>query len=233
MKKLGVVGGLGPMTTVSFMKRVIDMTDATLDQEHIPMVVEHCTKVPDRTAFILGQSGEDPIPFIIDACRNLEHSGATHIAIPCVTAHYFYDKLIQSVDIPVYNGIDLCVKEFQRKGINRIGLMATEGTVKSGIFAKPLQEAGIECIEPSEEHQGFVTDLIYNNVKMGRPVEKEKFEAVASKLRAEGAQSILLGCTELSVIADEWLPKGEFLDMMSVLAKACVADYATLREKYR
>lgn len=233
MKKLGVVGGLGPMTTVSFIKRVIDMTEADLDQEHIPMVIEHCTKVPDRTAFILGTSDEDPMLFIIDACKNLEHSGATHIAIPCVTAHFFYDKLIQSVDIPVYNGIDLCVKAFQAKGFTKVGLMATEGTVKSKIFAKPLEAAGIECIEPGDELQQYVTDLIYNNVKMGNSVEKDKFETVASALRERGAQSILLGCTELSVIADEWLPEGEFLDMMSVLAKACVSDYATLREKYR
>ena len=93
MKKLGVVGGLGPMTTVSFIKRVIDMTDATIDQEHIPMVVEHCCYTPDRTAFILGNSEDSPLPSILAACRDLEKAGATHIAMPCVTAHYFYEEL--------------------------------------------------------------------------------------------------------------------------------------------
>ena len=233
MKKLGVVGGLGPMTTVSFIKRVIDMTDATSDQEHIPMVVEHCCYTPDRTAFILGNSEESPLPSITAACKDLERSGATHIAMPCVTAHYFYDELSKSVEIPVYNGIELCVKAFREKGITKVGLMATEGTVKSGIFAAPLKNAGITCIEPNDRNQSYVTRLIYNNVKMGQPVEKEIFEHVVKYFESAGAEAILLGCTELSVIADEWLPKGCFLDMMSALARECVKDYGNLKEEYR
>ena len=233
MEKLGVIGGLGPMTTVSFLKRVIDMTDATLDQEHVPMVVEHCTYTPDRTAFILKKSKDNPLPSIVEAAQNLQKVGATHIAIPCVTAHYFFDKIEKSVDIPVYNGIGLCIEEFRKKGIGRVGIMATEGTVRSGIFARPLEAAGMECIEPSAVHQSYVTDLIYNNVKMGQPVERKKFEAVVSALKADGAEAILLGCTELSVIADEWLPRdGVFLDMMSALARACVKDYGVLRKEY-
>ena len=125
------------------------------------------------------------------------------------------------------------MKAFEEKGITKVGLMATEGTVRSGIFAGPLKNAGIECIEPNEKNQGYVTRLIYNNVKMGRPVEKEIFEHVAKYFKSSGAEAILLGCTELSVIADEWLPGGTFLDMMSALSRQCVLDYGNLKEEYR
>ena len=126
------------------------------------------------------------------------------------------------MNIPILNGIGICVDEFKRMGVKNVGLMATAGTVKSGIFEKPLKDVGIGCIVPDEKRQQLVTDLIYNNVKMGMPVEKDKFIEAASTLRAEGAEVILLGCTELSVIADEWLPEGAFLDMMTELAKESV-----------
>ena len=222
MYKLGVLGGLGPVTTVSFIKRVIDMTDAKIDQEHIPMVIEHGTNTPDRTEFILGRSNDSPLPMMLEDCNHLEKSGACVIAIPCVTAHYFYDELSKGVNIPIINGVQICVDEFVRMGVKKVGIMATAGTVKSGIFAKPLQEAGIERVEPDEEHQKYVTDLIYQNVKMGNPVEKDKFVKVTEYLKNNGAEVILLGCTELSVIADEWLPEGRFVDMMTELAKESV-----------
>ena len=222
MHKLGVLGGLGPMTTVSFINRVIDFTDAKTDQEHIPMIIEHGTDTPDRTEFILGKSDESPLPMMLKSCHHLEQGGATVIAIPCVTAHYFYEDLSKGVNIPIINGIGICVDEFKRMGLKNVGLMATAGTVKSGIFEKPLKDAGIGCIVPDEKRQQLVTDLIYNNVKMGMPVEKDKFREAAFYLRSEGAEVILLGCTELSVIADEWLPEGAFFDMMTELAKESV-----------
>ena len=205
--------------------------DARGHRKRIRLKLREDRPVPDRTEFILGNSTDSPLPMMLESCRHLERSGATVIAIPCVTAHYFYDDLSAGVNIPVLNGIGICVNEFQRLGVKNVGLMATAGTVKSGIFRKPLEEAGIRCIAPDDEKQKLVTDLIYNNVKMGMPVEQDKFIEAAASLRAEGAEIILLGCTELSVIADTWLPEGAFLDMMTELAKESVRICGKLKEE--
>ena len=221
------------MASVSFMKRIIDMTVADCDQEHIHMVVEHCPSIPDRTAYILDHTKADPAPAIIEACRILEGAGVDEIAIPCVTAHFFRDRIARDVNIPVLDGVLLCADYLREKGIKRVGIMATDGTVRSGIFTDVLADHGIESVLPAQKEQRYVMDLIYNDVKSGRPVEQDKFGAVAVGLREEGAEVILLGCTELSVIADKWLPDGRFLDVLSVLARACVTDFGKLKDEYR
>lgn len=233
MEKLGIIGGLGPMATVSFMKRIIDMTDATCDQEHIHMVVEHCPTIPDRTAYILDHNKPDPAPAILEACRILEGAGVDEIAIPCVTAHFFRDKIAKITSIPVLDGVALCADYLKEKGVHNVGIMATDGTIASGIFHNVLSEHGITSVTPTPKAQRYVMDLIYNDVKGGRPIEQDKFGAVAVELRENGAEVIILGCTELSVIADKWLPDGRFLDVLSVLSRACVMDFGKLKDAYK
>ncbi len=221
------------MATVSFMKRIIDMTDAACDQDHIHIVVEHCPSIPDRTAYILDNSKEDPSPAIISACRTLENAGVDEIAIPCVTAHFFREEIARNIGIPVMDGVLLTADYLKSKGVNKVGIMATDGTIRSGIFENALKSHGIASVLPSARTQRYVMDLIYNDVKSGRPIEQDKFGAVAVELREEGAEVILLGCTELSVIADEWLPDGRFLDVLSVLSRACVMDFGKLKDEYK
>ena len=233
MDRLGIIGGLGPMATVSFMKRIIDMTDAACDQEHIHIVVEHCPSIPDRTAYILDHSKQDPSPAIISACRTLENAGVDEIAIPCVTAHFFREEIARNIGIPVMDGVLLTADYLKSKGVSKVGIMATDGTIRSGIFENALKSHGIASVLPSDRTQRYVMDLIYNDVKSGRPIEQDKFGAVAVELREEGAEVILLGCTELSVIADEWLPDGRFLDVLSVLSRACVMDFGKLKDEYK
>ena len=232
MKKLGIIGGLGPMATVSFMRRIIDMTEAATDQEHMEIYVAHCPSIPDRTGYLLDRTKPDPAPHIIEAGRKLALIGADEIAIPCITAHAFHAQLQENIPIPVINGIKLTTSYLSDKGVTRAGVLATDGTVQTGIFANALNELGIEALYPSEASQRFVMELIYNDVKAGKPVEREKFEMVAAEMRERGAEVMILGCTELSVIADEWLPEGRFIDVLVVLAQSAVKDCGRLKEKY-
>lgn len=221
------------MATVSFMKRIIMMTAAEKDQDHIHMVVEHCPSIPDRTGYILDHTKENPAPAIIAAGHILEAAGVDEIAIPCVTAHFFHHEISAQIRIPVMDGVALCAEYLQSKNIRRTGIMATDGSVRSGVFEEVFRQNKIECIYPSEEMQHHVMELIYDDVKSGRPVEKEKFQAVADELFAKKAEVVLLGCTELSVIADEWLPEGCFLDALSVLARKCVLDTGKLKPEFQ
>ena len=233
MKKLGIIGGMGPMATIVFMQKLISMTDAASDQEHIEMVVEHCPDIPDRTGYILDHTKPDPLPYMAAAADRLEKSGADLIAIPCVTAHYFHGELTKKAGIPVVNGVAETAEYLKKRGIRTVGIMATDGTVKSGLFQRELEKCGITPVYPEAPGQKLVMDLIYEDVKAGRPVEKEKFKAVARELMGKGAEVIILGCTELSVIAQEWLPeKGVYLDVLDVLSRACVERFGKLKSEY-
>ena len=232
MKKLGVIGGLGPMATAFFMQMVIEMTDAEIDQNHIEMLIHNCPSIPDRTNYILGKSNDNPGPRMIEVGKVLADAGSQVIAIPCVTANYFYDELTEKIPAEVINTIKETADYLREKGINKVGLMATDGTVQSGLFNAEFEKSGIELIVPGERAQKYVMDIIYNNVKAGKVIDMDEFEFVSVELRGKGAQVILLGCTELSMARrDENIGPG-YLDVMQVLARTSVIKCGLLKEEY-
>lgn len=231
MKKLGVIGGLGPMATALFMKMIIEMTDAGNDQEHIEMIVYNCPQIPDRTSYILGKSTDNPAPKMIELGRRLAEEGVELIAIPCVTANYFYADLSAEIKAPIINILEEARSYLAERNIHRAGLMATSGTIASGLFQKAFA-TGCELVFPSEEEQEDVMHIIYENVKANRPVELQRFEKVASHLRNAGAEVIILGCTELSVVQENYDIGAGYLDVMRLLAKCAVERCGKLKREF-
>ena len=232
MKKLGVIGGLGPQAGVYFLQLVTELTDAGKDQDHIEILFHSCPQIPDRTAFILGESNEDPAPGMAEAGRGLALAGADIIAIPCVTANYFYDRLQAEIPVPVIDTIEETAKYLTARRIKRAGIMATDGTIHAGLFQKHLEKAGIECIVPDEAHQKSVMHIIYDNVKAGKAPEKEHFVRVRDALLGAGAELILLGCTELSMLAHAGFTGPECLDVMRLLAAVSVRECGKLKSDW-
>lgn len=224
-KLVGVLGGVGPMATVYFMQRVIELTEADTDQEHLNMVVWQHAAIPDRTAFLLGYSDEDPLPVMVSDARRLEADGVDFIAMPCNTAHYFYDELAAAVGIPFLDIVDETVAAAQQgvPGLRRLGVLATDGTVRTGTYAGVSARRGVEAVVPDDVVQREVSDIIYAGVKAGRPVERERFEAVVDHLRRRGCQAIVLGCTELSVLGRELGTGPDVVDSVDVLARRTIA----------
>lgn len=213
---------MGPLATAYFMELVVKMTDARFDHEHIPMIICNRPDTPDRTSFIIGKSKESPLEAIIQAGNLLTDHGVDYIAIPCVTAYFFYRELQERIKAPIIDMIyetALCLKE---EDVRKVGLMATDGTITSGFFREGLKQQGIDVVEPSVDGQKRVMELIYGSIKANRPVTIEDFNQVEDELRAKGAQTIILGCTELSMIHRDF-PLGQgFLDSMEVLARKAV-----------
>lgn len=219
---LGVIGGLGPIATAHFMELVIRMTDAETDQEHLDMIVYSFPSIPDRTGYILDNTQPSPLPPMTAIGETLARQGADHIAIPCLTAHYFYNELTAGIPAPIINGIGETVRHLKENGITRVGIMATDGTIRTGLFRRELERQGMEPLVPSPERQADVMHLIYRNIKANRPAEMDRFHAVRRELQDMGAQAIILGCTELSLIKrDENIGPG-FIDAMEVLAQQSV-----------
>lgn len=220
--RLGVIGGLGPMATAYYLELVIRMTDVVRDQEHPEIVILNIPTVPDRTAYILGESSESPLEPMVELGKQLKALGATVLAIPCITAHYFHEALQEGIGLPLIHGIRCVAELLQRAGIRKVGLMATDGTVRSGIFQRQVEECGMELVLPSEEAQRNVMSLIYDQIKAGVAPDMQMFASVQDDLRHSGAEVIVLGCTELSLLKKEY-PLGDgFVDALEVLAKESV-----------
>lgn len=219
---LGVIGGLGPMATAYFMQRIIEMTDAIQDQEHLQMIVYNCPNIPDRTSYILDTTKENPIPYIIDIADKLKEQGVDCVAMPCITAHYFKNTIENESGVSVIDVIEDTVKLIKDGGIMRVGLMATDGTVKSRIFQRKMEEHGLEVILPDDKHQKMVMDLIYEDIKKGYSPNIDNFNIVKSYLVEHGAQIVILGCTELSVIKRDYDLGSGICDCLDVLARQSI-----------
>ena len=229
--KLGIIGGMGPMATVCFLKKIIELTDADSDQEHIDIVIEHLPHIPDRTGYILDNTKPSPVDDIVAAGCELARCGAVEIAIPCVTSHHFRDLFADRIPVPVVDGVEETAIYLKDKGIERCGIMATDGTVMTGLFTDTFSRHGIECVYPEPEHQSLVMDIIYDGVKAGHKIDRAGFEKVSRTLFERGVDTVILGCTELSVVAEEWLPSGNFTDVLDVLASRCVEHFGRLKNK--
>ena len=219
---LGVLGGLGPAASVYFYDLITSHTAANKDSDHIDLVLASAASTPDRTDFIVGD-GEDPLPSMIETAKRLAAFGADFIALPCNTAHYFYEKLTAATERPVINIIRETVDYLRSQGITRMGLLATDGTVTSGAYEKVCFDAGIECITPDESARKKIMSIIYDDIKAGKSPDMEAFHGVSASLLSHGAQKIVLGCTELSLIKrDEHLPDSVYVDSLEVLACRCI-----------
>lgn len=232
MKTLGVIGGLGPMATAYFMRLVIEMTDAETDQEHIPMIIYNWPHIPDRTRYLLGQSPEDPVPAMAECGRRLLAAGAGIAAIPCITAHALHNRIQEEAGLPVLHAIRETAGMLREKGIQNVALEATNGTVETRVFQEELERHGMRVILPSPQGQQDVMDIIYRNIKAGKPADMDKFRRVEEQLLEEGAQVIILGCTELSMIKRDYPLRLCYLDTLEVLARAAVRECAKLRPEY-
>lgn len=222
MKTIGIMGGMGPMATVDLMRKIILATPARTDQEHIPMLVDNNSQIPDRTRAIKGL-GASPAPEMVKTAKRLMMGGADFIIIACNTAHYFLPEILPQITIPVLSIIDVTTASAQAKGYKSVGLLATSGTVSTGLYQKTLEAYGLNCIAPAEEKQQLIDDMIYAGVKANNMAyDTTAVRALLAQMQAEGAEAFILGCTEVPVAVAMYGLEGNFIDSTDELAKAAV-----------
>ena len=217
LKRLGILGGMGPAATVDFLAKVIAATPAVRDQDHIPMIISNVPQIPDRSAAIL--SGSDaPLSALTTGVAMLEAAGADILAMPCNTAHFWYDALERRARRPLLHIVDAVRRRVTQQ--DRVGLLATKGTLQGRVYQARLG-ADHRLIVPDDAGQGAV-DAAIRELKEGRR-NTRSCEGVIDALLSAGAQTIILGCTELPIVLRN-SPLLKFcLDPTQALAEDCVA----------
>ena len=231
--KVGIIGGVGPAATVDFMDKIIRHTEARRDQDHIKMLVEHNPQIPDRTENLIGE-GTDPTIPLYSACKKLERGDADLIAIPCNTAHAFVERIQRYLSIPVVNMLFETVEYIKRhySACRTIGLLATTGTIKSRVYHDMIDRTDFHLVVPESAYQDKVMTAIYgeHGVKAGYTAGTCKQDLLQAlvHLVEQGAEVIILGCTELPLLVQqtEELPvagkRVAVLDPSDILARRCV-----------
>jgi aspartate racemase len=222
MKKIGIIGGMGPMATVDLFSKITMLTQAKSDQEHIHILVDSNTAIPDRTKAIL-EGGEDPVPEMVRSALSLEAMGADVLLMSCNTAHYFYDRIKQFTHVSILNMIEETAREAKRRKISCVGLLATEGTCRTEIYDKAFKAQGIKVLKPEGQLEQSIMDLIYKGVKAGcTDYPLDDVYKVLAELKKQGAEVFILGCTELPLAFQMYGIKEEIIDPTEVLARKVV-----------
>ena len=222
-KTIGILGGMGPLATADLFQKIIRMTEAAKDQDHIHVIIDSNTNIPDRTAAILS-GGADPVPELNASAKRLEQAGADFLIMPCNTAHYFVDHVRKAVKIPVVSIIESAADQVLAKGKTEALILATDGTGKAGVYDRVFEKKGIRTIYPDPETQKKVMSIIYEGVKAGAPKEgrmQELTSDINGFIKKTGTIAVL-ACTELPLAVTLYGLAGDFVDATGSLAEAAV-----------
>ena len=230
MSTIGVFGGMGPSATVDFMDKLVQLTPATRDQEHLPVIVASLPHIPDRSRSILGQ-GPDPLPQLLKGIQFLNSAGVGVIAIPCNSSHHWYEQMSRASSAPILHIARSCVAAIDQGTVpQRVAIFATRGALASGFYQRELQERGIDFLVPDPQAAQTLVDDCIRAVKAGDVAAGGASLGQAFKLAFDqGATAVIMGCTEIPIAARHAPSQGlSLIDSSLELARATV-NYALER----
>lgn len=224
---LGVLGGMGPLATADFFRKLIDETPAEFDEEHVPVVIYSVPQMPDRVKAIT-HGMQSPLPYMIKGMRALQRLEVGCVAIPCNTAHHWYDELQEASGLPILHIADAACDELHKRGSvqPRVGLLATEATIDARIYQDRLAASGIECVINTDDEREALVRTAIDAVKRGSlEAGGQAAERAAMLLFERGVEQVILGCTELPVGLDAIASRARLrcVDATRALARECVA----------
>jgi len=220
-RTIGILGGMGPLATAELFRRIVVKTPAKRDQDHPRIIIYNNPKIPDRTAFILGK-GPDPRPELIDSAKKLESWGVDFIIMPCNTAHFFAETIQRAISIPLVSMVEETAERVKEMGLRKVGLLATDGTVKGLVYHRALLKKGISIAVPGKNDQRLVMRGIYEGVKAGNLELGRKLLLKVAKKLEKRVEGIIAGCTEVSVALRPEDLSVPLIDPMDVIAEKAV-----------
>ena len=221
MKTVGIIGGMGPEATVLLMQKVLDAVPAQDDADHIPLIVHQNPQVPSRIKALIEGTGEDPGPVLGRMAQDLEKAGAAALAMPCNTAHHYAPAVEAATDLPFLNMLELTADKLAGSGATRIGMLASPATRLAGVFEAPFAKRGLTPVTLADD--GPLLDII-RAVKAGGSAEalSPALSEQAQALVAEGADHLLIACTELSLLTDALSGETPWTDSLDCLVEGIV-----------
>jgi len=228
---LGVLGGMGPQATVDFLMKLVQVTPAMSEQDHIRVLVDSNPKVPDRNKALFGM-GRDPGPELAQMAAGLERSGAQLIVMACNTAHAFEALIRATITVPFVSIVEeacgACLRENEAARV--VGLLAAPGCIQAGLYQSALRRRGLEPLLLAPEEQLVFSRLLYN-IKLGARLKEAKVEMrrLAENLLMRGADVLVAACTEVPLVLSQPDVKRPLVDATHNLAVRC-ARYAKHHE---
>ena len=224
MRRIGVLGGMGPQATVLFQQRLIDAVPAADDADHVPLLVDMNPQVPSRIAHLIDGTGEDPGPVLAAMARRLAEAGAEALAMPCNTAHHYADAVRAGAPVPFIDMVALSCARADRAAPAgaAIGILGSPALRRAGVFDPVLAGLGREAAYPADEDALLAA---IRDIKAGREpaAARAALARAAGALAGRGAGAVLIACTEFSIHAEAATGPAPRIDTLDVLVEAALA----------
>ncbi|MDI6754139.1 MAG: amino acid racemase [Thermodesulfobacteriota bacterium] len=228
-KIIGILGGMGPEATLYMFERILANTPASKDQEHLRVIIDNNPKIPERLPAILG-AGENPVPMMVESGLSLKRAGVDFIVIPCVSAHFFLKELKQGINLPILSIVDKTAEyvKFAHPNIKTLGLLAAEGAIRGELFQDRFGREAIKVLLPEAADLQKLMAAIFRikNTKAGldRKIIKEELKEISYRLINKGAEGIIVGCTEISIVVGPGDLNVPIFDALTILARAAIEE---------
>ncbi|WP_202910074.1 aspartate/glutamate racemase family protein [Tabrizicola thermarum] len=226
MRRVGILGGMGPQATILLMQKVLDATPASDDADHLPLIVDQNPQVPSRIRRLIEGTGEDPAPVLTDMARRLVAAGAEALAMPCNTAHHYAADIRAAVTVPFIDMVDLSTRHAARLAGpgGRVGILASPAVRRIGLFDAPLARSGVQPLYPACEDALL---LAIRRIKAAGPGPEaaSALRSASDALLQRGAKVQMIACTEFSLLADAMADGVTAFDTLDVLV-AAIRDFA-------
>lgn len=224
MKTIGIIGGMGPEATIDLYSKITKLTSVTKDQEHLHIIIDSYAQIPDRTAFILEKSSDNPANHLIEAAKRLENAGVDVLCMPCNTAHHFLPEVCEHITTPFISITDCTINTLKQmpEHPKKVFVMATTGTKAAKVYETKLEENGFEVLPLPDDIQEQLMCCIYEGVKQGKKKEYlPLFKEVIQYLSADDPHALIAACTELPLLTAHINSPVPIVDATLELAKAC------------
>lgn len=221
MKTLGIIGGMGPLATIDLYQKIVSLTPAKCDQEHIHVIIDSYAQIEDRTKFIMG-CGDSPLNKLTQSAKLLKNAGADAIIMPCNTAHFFAKDIEKNAGVKILYITKIAVDALQKAYPNAkdIAVIATSGTKKGGVYDEILHKRGLNSVNFTNEQQNALMECIYSGVKAGKTADYVGlFNKTLSEIKAD---AYVAACTEIPMFLPTLDKPYKFIDATYELAKFAV-----------
>ena len=221
MKVFGILGGMGPKATMLLMNKVFELVQAEDDKDHIPLIVHQNTQVPSRIKAIIDGTGKSPLPVLKKMAHDLQIVGSDFLAMPCNTAHYYFDDIQSGVEIPILNMIEITIDTLKRRKFKKIGLLASPAVERMAVFEPHFENKQLTAQYADEE---IMLDLIKQIKKDNFNIDLENtFLSECQNLIDEGCDGLLIACTELSLVSSILPAEMNWVDSLDCLSRSIVS----------
>lgn len=221
-RRAGVLGGMGPEATLTFLGRFYALTRAQREQDRPVLFLDMNPAVPDRN--VAWRSGSTaPAAAIADMGRRLARAGAAFCVMPCITAHGYTANFEESAGIPLLRLPEVVADSLGSNAeVGKVGLLATTTTVEMRLFHTAFASVGTDLLCPSQDDQVRLMKAIYD-IKRGGDA-RHSVAAVAEQLVGSGAQTLLVGCTDLSLLGLTEVSGRPVVDAVDLLAQRTLVE---------